>query len=125
MKLSKYFVSTDHEIHRQDRTGTFFVFRHGRWYSEYRNEKPDWLTEYPNLASARKAALKAWMKDFEVFKVESIPTGFNQKNDYYTKGDEEAPFWSESFLYPLLGKEDARTLLAKLRRLNDIAECQK
>ena len=34
---------------------------------------------------------------------------------YYEKGDENAPFFSEAFLYNLLGKEDARTLLYLLR----------
>ena len=31
--------------------------------------------------------------------------------DGYEKGDEDAPFWTEAFLYNLLGKDDARTLL--------------
>jgi len=35
----------------------------------------------------------------------------------YEKGDEAAPFWSEAFLYNLLGKEDARTLLGKWKKL--------
>ena len=29
--------------------------------------------------------------------------------------DEESPFFSESYLYPLMGKEDARTVLAMLK----------
>ena len=33
----------------------------------------------------------------------------------YTEGDEESPFFSESYLYPLMGKEDARTVLAMLK----------
>jgi len=32
--------------------------------------------------------------------------------NYYEDGDENAPFFTESFLYPLFGKEDARTLIA-------------
>ena len=35
----------------------------------------------------------------------------------YTPGDESAPFFSEKFLYPLLGKSDARTVLAILKRV--------
>lgn len=31
---------------------------------------------------------------------------------YYAEGDERAPFFSEAYLYNLLGKEDARTVLA-------------
>lgn len=41
---------------------------------------------------------------------------FNKKNEMYERGDEKAPFFSEAYLYNLLGKEDARTLLALMRR---------
>ncbi len=34
--------------------------------------------------------------------------------EMYEEGDENAPFFSESYLYNLLGKEDARTVLAYL-----------
>jgi len=40
---------------------------------------------------------------------------FFKKSGYYSKGDEDAPFFSEAFLYNLLGKEDARTLLHLLK----------
>lgn len=40
-----------------------------------------------------------------------------QESDYYSEGDEDAPFFSESFLYNLLGKEDARTLRGTLHSL--------
>lgn len=33
----------------------------------------------------------------------------------YTPGDEAAPFFSEAFLYNLLGKDDARVLISNLR----------
>lgn len=35
----------------------------------------------------------------------------------FTLGDEKCPFFSEAYLYNLLGKEDARTLLALIRRV--------
>lgn len=35
----------------------------------------------------------------------------------FSKGDDEQPFFSEAYLYPLLGKSDARTLLALMWRL--------
>ena len=35
--------------------------------------------------------------------------------DFYRDGDEKAPFFSEAYLYNLLGKEEARTLLALMR----------
>lgn len=37
----------------------------------------------------------------------------------YEEGDEAAPFFSEAVLYTLVGKEDARTILALMRRLKD------
>lgn len=33
------------------------------------------------------------------------------------KGDEDAPFFSEAYLYTLVGKDMARSILGKLRRL--------
>ena len=35
---------------------------------------------------------------------------------YYEEGDENAPFFSEAFLYSLLGKDDARTLSALIEK---------
>lgn len=35
-----------------------------------------------------------------------------KRDGMYSKGDEDAPFLTEGFLYTALGKEDARTLLA-------------
>jgi len=39
-----------------------------------------------------------------------------KKSEGYEEGDEQAPFFSEAFLYNLLGKEDARTLLSLMKR---------
>ncbi len=39
--------------------------------------------------------------------------------DVYEEGDETMPFFSEAFLYLLLGKEDARSLLGRLDRLGE------
>jgi hypothetical protein len=44
-----------------------------------------------------------------------------KRGAYYRKGDETAPFMSEAFLYNLLGKEDARTLLALVNQFADAA----
>ena len=35
----------------------------------------------------------------------------------YEKGDEDAPFFTEAFLYNLIGKEDARELIGIVRKL--------
>jgi len=45
------------------------------------------------------------------------PMVFNRKNPYYRAGDEKAPFYSEAFLYPLLGKDDGRTVCYSFDRL--------
>ena len=36
---------------------------------------------------------------------------FNSENEYYSEGDEKAPIFTEAFLYTLLGKETARSIL--------------
>jgi len=119
-----YLENDDQEIVKCDQAGNWYVFRHGVWenFRQPIKERMSQFKKYPSLASVRKAALIKWVTDFEKFKVEALPEGFNSKNTYYQKGDEGSPFWSEGFLYPLLGKEDARTLLAWLRRLNDISK---
>lgn len=38
-------------------------------------------------------------------------------HDWYDEEDEEAPFFSEAYLYPLLGKDAARTVLALIRSI--------
>lgn len=40
-----------------------------------------------------------------------------EKQKGYSQGDEDKPFFSEAVLYPLLGKEDARTVLALLSNI--------
>ena len=49
--------------------------------------------------------------------VEAPEELFHIDNDYYQPGDENAPFLSEGFLYPLLGKEGARTVLAAINNV--------
>lgn len=45
-------------------------------------------------------------------------TGKNgERYGMYSEGDEFAPLFSEAFLYNLLGKDDARSVLAIIRRL--------
>jgi hypothetical protein len=39
----------------------------------------------------------------------------------YGEGDERAPFFTEAFLYNLLGKDDARSVLGLLRQLCELA----
>lgn len=39
----------------------------------------------------------------------------------YAEGDENAPFFSEAFLYNLLGKDEARSVLSIIRQLAELA----
>jgi hypothetical protein len=39
----------------------------------------------------------------------------------YSEGDEKAPFFTEAFLYNLLGKDEARSVLGIMRRLCKLA----
>lgn len=39
----------------------------------------------------------------------------------YDEGDERAPFFTEAFLYNLLGKDEARSVLSIIRRLSVLA----
>lgn len=48
------------------------------------------------------------------------PMGFTRSNPYYRKGDEKMPFYSEAFLYALLGKEDGRTVCYSFERLCEL-----
>lgn len=40
-----------------------------------------------------------------------------KKTPFYEENDENAPFFSEAFLYNLVGKEDARTILGLIEHL--------
>lgn len=71
--------------------------------------------ENPNDRFAPKPeSVRTAVETLLTFTVGDKPMGFHRRNPYYEKGDEDAPFFSEAFLYPLLGKEDARTLLARV-----------
>ena len=68
------------------------------------------------LARAQFAEVELVAKKLINFKLDNIPEHFRE-NYGYAIGDENAPFFSETFLYVLLGKEDARTVLAYLGQL--------
>ena len=58
---------------------------------------------------------KEQVKKLLEFTPGDLPKSCKNKRDGYEKGDETCPFFSETYLYNLLGKEDARTLLAFMR----------
>ena len=55
------------------------------------------------------------VEDLPLKMVSNIMNG----EEMYEAGDNKAPFFSESFLYNLLGKEDARSLLDRIYRLGE------
>ena len=57
------------------------------------------------------------VRELQMFVVDTPTILFNKRNQYYEKGNEKTPFFSESFLYPLLGKENARTVLAAVNNV--------
>ena len=67
----------------------------------------------------RDAALAAAI-DFALHQLEDTPLAFRPEHRQQTGAtpeDRDAPFLSEALLYPLLGKQDARTLTAHFERL--------
>ena len=45
-------------------------------------------------------------------------------NEFYKEGDEEAPFFSETYLYAIIEKDDARVILARIKKLEDAVRRQ-
>lgn len=64
-----------------------------------------------------EADARALFKKLLRFKVDGSPLRGFKSSDYYSKGDEAEPFYSEAYLYNLLGKDSARTVLAYLHEL--------
>lgn len=67
--------------------------------------------------SRRLDRARSILKDFAKLQIEVKPKSFTKRNDMYSPGDEDAPFLSEGFLYPLLGKGDARNVLHYIKQL--------
>ena len=64
-----------------------------------------------------KVALIKALQKLTDFIPRSRPGNFTAENANYQRGDERTPFFSEAFLYTLVGKSDARYLLAKFYEL--------
>lgn len=99
----------------------------GRWHSYHHRD-----IGHPELdpielrtesrSEIKSFALKKALESLKSFKVDSAPMHFNEENIYYSPGNEDAPFASEGFLYALLGKEDGRSMLSRIRRLESVIE---
>lgn len=69
-------------------------------------------TLHPEMFGTEKA-----VEELYKWKPECFQAGVDFKESgYYSDGDEDCPFFSEKFLYNLLGKGDARSLLGYLDR---------
>lgn len=73
-------------------------------------ELTEWVTEFKSEGTT------FWRNRF---KEDSRPGGWNE--GMYSKGDEFTPFFSEKFLYNLLGKQDARSVLYYMREALKLA----
>ena len=69
-----------------------------------------------------KAAKRLYEYKLE-FPAKAVKKAFKAMTDnaFFEEGDEEATFFSEAFLYNLIGKEDARTVLGMIRGLLEAA----
>lgn len=74
-------------------------------------------SEYVTTPEDMKATFKKLLR----MKLESAPLRGFKSSEGYSKGDEDAPFFSESYLYNLVGKDDARTVLGYLNHLAKMA----
>lgn len=74
-------------------------------------------SEYVTTPEDMKAVFKKLLR----LKLESAPLRGFKSGDGYSKGDEDAPFFSESYLYNLVGKDDARTVLGYISHLMRMA----
>lgn len=62
---------------------------------------------------ARKnKALKEACEKLAEYSPRCLPESCMNQDEGYEEGDENAPFFSETYLYNLIGKTEARTLLA-------------
>ncbi len=70
------------------------------------------------VAQQRRDVTEAAIRLYQ-YTPEIVPDGFKTTGGegMYTPGDETAPFFTESYLYNLMGKEDGRTVLALVHNL--------
>lgn len=85
--------------------------------------------EWKPVDEAEAAELGEYLREFRLegttfwreFFIERDTAKDGSRYGMYDEGDEEAPFFSEAFLYNLLGKDEARSVLGIIRRLSDLA----
>lgn len=68
------------------------------------------------MTNAEKETLKEAVRSMMAMRLEYPTLDEMIKSDMgYDEGDEKCPFFSERYLYPLLGKDDARSVLYTLK----------
>lgn len=70
------------------------------------------------LRTFHSEATTFWREHF----IETDTAKDGSRYGMYSDGDEFAPFFSEAFLYNLVGKDEARSILGIIRRLCVLAE---
>lgn len=83
-------------------------------------------TRYRPVDGAEAEELATRINEFTLEASDYWRDRFNDDdtNGMYADGDEHAPFFSEAFLYNLLGKYEARSVLGIVRRLSKLAGVQ-
>ena len=84
-------------------------------YDELKEIKIEIQQEQEQRIKVTKEIKKLFEWTPEGFLLERVSKIVNVKG-MYVKGDDETPFFSEAYLYNLLGKEDARTLLCLIEQ---------
>jgi len=91
-------------------------------YLHFLKENMEGLVYWINALHPDFLEAEAALKELRTWKPEHFDFTEFKKNEGYDEGDENAPFFSEAFLYNLLGKSDARTLLSLLKKALGIKE---
>lgn len=127
IKKVKYIGTRDGQLFRVEGSRTCWLMN-GMW-EDYRGKVEDRDFDPVEIRTESKEeirmfALQRAVQALEEYKCEFKPSSFNSRNPFYEKGNEEAEFISEGFLYPLLGKEDARSVLSRVQRIKSALEFQ-
>jgi hypothetical protein len=103
-------LSKELEVKREDKDHIYYELHHMK---EGLNSVLWTLANlHPEMFGTEKA-----VEELYKWKPDQFQVGDDfKKSGHYSKGDEDAPFLSEAFLYNLLGKSDARSLLGMLDR---------
>lgn len=118
-KKPLYIALTGGEVFKYDGRG-YYKDDGYAWKYELRWEESKYnpiLLCSQNEEEVRITAVKQVLLEFMQFRVQDKPTNFNKDNEFYTGEEHKCAFFTEGFLYALLGKEDARSVLIRVSKL--------